>query len=138
MLENYRNGGSIGTLKGWERGPKRVWPTLERRALDQAWGFSLVGGIDYLETAGRYSGVVTRRGETGLWLKVLLFSRILRLRRNTHWHKDASFDSLLFRAGLGHLGKGWIVRGTSFRRLPCWAHGLLYPSWNRVVQSYSL
>ncbi len=32
--------------------------------------------------------------------------RVLRLRRNTH----ASFDSLLSRALLGHLGKGWIVR----------------------------
>ena len=38
------------------------------------------------------------------WAFVFSF---LRLRRNTHWHLHASFDSLLFRAGLGHLGKGW-------------------------------
>ncbi len=31
---------------------------------------------------------------------------------------SASFDSLLSRAGLGHLGKGWIVRDTTTRRLP--------------------
>ena len=51
--------------------------------------------------------------------------RVLRLRRNTH-----SFNSLLFRAGLGHLGKEWIVRGTT-RRLLYLADGLFYPSWNR-------
>ena len=28
-------------------------------------------------------------------------NRFLRLRRNTHWHYYASFDSLLSRAGLG-------------------------------------
>ena len=32
--------------------------------------------------------------------------RVLRLRRKTHWHQDASFDNLLSRAGLGHLVKG--------------------------------
>ncbi len=37
---------------------------------------------------------------------ILCISRVLRLRRNTHWHKDVSFDSLLSRAGLvGHLGE---------------------------------
>ncbi len=43
-------------------------------------------------------------------LAYVIVGRVLRLRRNTHCHKDASFDSLLSRAGLGHLGKGWIVR----------------------------
>ena len=37
-------------------------------------------------------------------------SRVLRLRRNRHWHKEANFDSLLCHAGLGQLGKRWIVR----------------------------
>ncbi len=41
------------------------------------------------------------------------------------------FDSLLSRAGLWHLGKGWIVRGTTTIRLPDWANGLFYPIWNR-------
>ncbi len=44
-------------------------------------------------------------------------NRVLRLWRNTHWHYYASFDSLLSRAGVGHLGKGWIVRDTSTRRM---------------------
>ena len=39
--------------------------------------------------------------------------RFLRLRWNTHCCNNASFDSLLYRAGLGQLGKGWIVRGTT-------------------------
>ncbi len=51
----------------------------------------------------------------------------------------ASFDSLLSRDGLGHLGKGWIVRGTTTRILPYRAHGLFYPSWNRLyrITAYS-
>ena len=44
----------------------------------------------------------------------------------------ASTNSLLSRADLGHLGKGWIVRDTTARRLPHWANGLFYPSWNRL------
>ena len=36
------------------------------------------------------------------------------------------FDSLLSRAGLWYLGKGWIVRGTTTRRLYNWANGLFY------------
>ncbi len=51
---------------------------------------------------------------------------ILRLWRNSHWHQNASFDSLLYRAGLGYLGKGWIDHGTTTRRLPYWASGLFY------------
>ncbi len=48
----------------------------------------------------------------------LYVDRVLRLRRNTQWQKSARFDSLLSRAGLGHLGKGWIVRETTTKRLP--------------------
>ncbi len=44
---------------------------------------------------------------------------VLRLRRNAHWQKCASFDSLRFRAGLGHLGKGWIVRDITTRKFLC-------------------
>ncbi len=45
----------------------------------------------------------------------------LRLRRNTHWQQYVSFLTTYFvlsRAGLRHLGKGWIVRGTTTIRLP--------------------
>merc|ERR1712223_72955 len=70
LLENIRSGGNIGALQGWDREPKKLWPTLQRTALEDAWGFSLVGGLDYLEAAGRYSGIVTQRGDVGLWLKV--------------------------------------------------------------------
>ena len=34
-----------------------------------------------------------------------------------------SLDSLFSRAGLRHLGKGWIVCDTTTRRLPYWANG---------------
>ena len=39
--------------------------------------------------------------------------RVLRLRRNTRWQQYASFYSILSRAGLRHIGKGWIVRRTT-------------------------
>ncbi len=43
----------------------------------------------------------------------MYIGRVLRLRGITHWHdENATFDSLLSRAGLGHLGEGWIVRDT--------------------------
>ena len=61
---------SAGALRGWDREPKKLWPTLQRTSLEEAWGFSLIGGLDYLEAAGRFSGIVTRRGDVGLWLKV--------------------------------------------------------------------
>ena len=56
--------------------------------------------------------------------------RVLRLRRNTHWHFHASLDSLLSRAGLWHLGKGWIVTFL----LPYWANWLFYANWNRLYR----
>ena len=37
---------------------------------------------------------------------------VLRLRRIAHWQDNTSFDCVLSHAGLGHLGKSWIVRGT--------------------------
>ena len=59
------------------------------------------------------------------YLPNFFVGRVLRLRRNTHWQEHVSFDSLLSRDGLGHLvlGKGWVVRGTTTRRLPYWANG---------------
>ena len=59
-------------------------------------------------------------------MSVIVVVYFLRLRRNTHWHEYASYDSLLSRAGLGQLGKGWIVRGPTTRRLPYQANGLFY------------
>ncbi len=56
--------------------------------------------------------------------------RVLHLRRIAYWHAYASSYSLLSRVALGHLGKGWIVRGTTTRILPYWATRLFYPSWN--------
>ncbi len=48
-----------------------------------------------------------------MWLEILIIGRVLRLRRNPIHSSNASFDSLLYRAGFGHRGKGWIVRGTT-------------------------
>ena len=48
-------------------------------------------------------------------------SRVLRLWRNVQGQEHAGFDSLLSRAGLEHLGKGWIVRVTTTRKLPYWS-----------------
>ena len=56
--------------------------------------------------------------------------RVLRLRLIVHLQKDASFDSLLSLAGLGHLEKGWIFRGTT-RRLLYRANRLFYLGWNK-------
>ena len=57
---------------------------------------------------------------------------VLRLRRNTLLQVYASFDAL------GHLGKGWIVRATTARRLPYRANGALLPELEQVVPPYSL
>ena len=51
-----------------------MFPTLNRKSLEEGWGFSLIGGVDYLQAAGQFSGIVTRKGETGLWLKVSKYS----------------------------------------------------------------
>ncbi len=40
-------------------------------------------------------------------MRVVVVGRVPRLRRNTHWHKDVSFDSpLLLEMVKGVLGKG--------------------------------
>ena len=57
-------------ILGWDRSPKRLWPTLTRGDDSVAWGFSIICGQDILESAGRWSGVATRRNERGLWMKV--------------------------------------------------------------------
>ena len=48
--------------------------------------------------------------------------------------RPANFYSLNSRAGLWHLGKGWIVRRTTTRSLPYWANWLFYPNWNRLYR----
>ncbi len=68
----------------------------------------------------------------------IIVGRVLRLRRNTDWQDYVRFDSLLSRAALGHLGKGWIVRGTTTTRLPFWVQKALLPELEQVVPSYSL
>ena len=50
----------------------------------------------------------------------------------------ASFNSLLSRTGLGHHGKGWIVRGTTTRRLPYWSQRALLAKLEQVLLIYSL
>ena len=40
--------------------------------------------------------------------------------------------SLLFRTGYGHLGKGWIGRGTTTRKLPYWGNGLFYIGFTKL------
>ena len=59
-----------GQVRGWERGPQKLYLTLTREDTSTAWGFSVNGGQDILENGGFWSGVVTRRHERGLWLNV--------------------------------------------------------------------
>ena len=59
-----------GTIIGWDRAPKRLWPTVTRKDDSEAWGFSIICGQDILESGGRWSGIATRRNERGLWMKV--------------------------------------------------------------------
>jgi hypothetical protein len=59
-----------GDLLGWDREPKKLWPTLTRKNASEPWGFSCVGGVEIMENGGRFSGIVTSRHERGLWLKV--------------------------------------------------------------------
>ena len=59
-----------GAILGWDRAAKKLFPTLTRKDDSVAWGFSVICGQDILESAGRWSGVATRRNERGLWMKV--------------------------------------------------------------------
>lgn len=59
-----------GAILGWDRSPKRMWPTLARGDNSVAWGFSVICGQDILESGGRWSGIVTKRNEKGMWMKV--------------------------------------------------------------------
>lgn len=59
-----------GAILGWERDAKKLLPTLTRKGPNEAWGFSLIGGVDVLENFGRFSGILTTRNEKGIWLKV--------------------------------------------------------------------
>jgi hypothetical protein len=60
-----------GDLRGWDREPKKLLPTLTRSNVSEAWGFSCVGGVEIMENGARFAGIVTSRLERGLWLKVI-------------------------------------------------------------------
>ena len=60
----------------------------------------------------------------------VVVGRFLRLWRITHWQWYASSVSLLHIASWERVDC-CIVRDTTIRRLPYWAKGLFYPSWNR-------
>ncbi|TRY70259.1 hypothetical protein TCAL_16392 [Tigriopus californicus] len=66
MIKNLK---LAGGLRGWDRGTKRLWPTLTRQTLDEAWGFSLISGCDIGEGTAHWSGIVAHRNDKGRWLK---------------------------------------------------------------------
>lgn len=70
MIKNLK---LAGGLRGWDRGTKRLWPTLTRQTLDEAWGFSLISGCDIGEGTAHWSGIVAHRHDKGRWLKVSSF-----------------------------------------------------------------
>ena len=102
-------GGSVGALRGWDREPQKLWPTLQRNGLDTAWGFSLVGGLDYLDAAGRYSGIVTKKGEVGLWLKVSPNTFLVNLW--VTWHKVFYFSAFEFYSESPKIWTFWMPQG---------------------------
>ena len=57
---------------------------MNRKSLEDGWGFSLIGGVDYLQAAGQFDGIVTRKGETGLWLKVSKDSALKKFKKVSH------------------------------------------------------
>ena len=59
-----------GSVRGWDRGPEKLYLTLDRSNLDTAWGFSCSGGQDLEQWGAVMSGVAARRHERGLWVSV--------------------------------------------------------------------
>ena len=59
-----------GSVRGWDRGPEKLYLTLDRSNLDTAWGFSCSGGQDLELWGAVMSGVAARRHERGLWVSV--------------------------------------------------------------------
>ena len=59
-----------GSVRGWERGPEKLYLTLDRSNLETAWGFSCSGGLDLEQWGATMSGVAARRHERGLWVSV--------------------------------------------------------------------
>jgi len=51
------------------RPARRLWPTL-KRSPGEAWGMSLSVGGDIGESCAHWSGVITSRGDKGIWVKV--------------------------------------------------------------------
>ena len=50
---------------------KKLWPTLKRASDDDAWGFSLVAGVDDVgQNSAHWRGIVAHRDAVGTWLKV--------------------------------------------------------------------
>ena len=69
-----------GGLWGWDRGPKRLYLSLHRPSSDalptysgcedRAWGFSASVGSDVGDNTAHWSGIVARRHDKGIWIKV--------------------------------------------------------------------
>ena len=60
-----------GSVRGWDRGPEKLYLTLDRSKEDSAWGFSCSGGRDMEQWGAIMSGVAARRQEAGLWVSVV-------------------------------------------------------------------
>ena len=59
-----------GSVRGWDRGPEKLYLTLDRSKEDSAWGFSCSGGRDVEHWGAVMSGLAVSRGEKGLWVSV--------------------------------------------------------------------
>ena len=68
--EMYDTDIAQGSVRGWERGPEKLYLTLERSKEDTAWGFSASGGRDLEHWGALMAGVAARRQEPGLWVSV--------------------------------------------------------------------
>eukprot|EP00096_Caligus_rogercresseyi_P011262 TRINITY_DN437_c0_g1_i1.p1 TRINITY_DN437_c0_g1~~TRINITY_DN437_c0_g1_i1.p1 ORF type:complete len:154 (-),score=13.77 TRINITY_DN437_c0_g1_i1:339-800(-) len=69
LVEHHRS--STGNhLKGWDRRPQKLLPTLNRNSPAVPWGFTLVAEREIYENGAFWSGIQTKRLEKGYWLKV--------------------------------------------------------------------
>ncbi|XP_040579622.1 cytohesin-interacting protein [Lepeophtheirus salmonis] len=64
----YKSSGNH--LKGWDRMPKKMLPTLKRNSDAVPWGFTLLAEREVYENGAFWSGIQTKRLEEGNWLKV--------------------------------------------------------------------
>ena len=85
-LSNVDIARMCGGLRGWDRGTQKLYLTLsrpsdvqtascpvDRGCEDRAWGFSASVGSDVGENTAHWSGVVARRNDKGIWIKVNSF-----------------------------------------------------------------